>query len=96
METDFKSFKSFLNFITRDSVGGQFLTLLCGVLLFVVYEYYGAATPINTTSDHVTLDKVGWTPDYSLHPIQWNCSGMEVVQPPLGPVRQKASKSRPF
>ena len=40
----------------------------------------------------MTSGKMGWVPDYSLHPIQWNFSGMEGAEPPLAPVRLSVIK----
>ena len=48
---------------------------------------------INTLGNHVTLGKMGWTPNYSLHPIQWNFSSMDGVEPCLVPVRLRIFKS---
>ena len=59
--------------------------LLCKELFFVKYEYCGAVTPINTLSTHVTSEKAGWTPDYSLHPCN-ETSQVSGGTHPLGPV----------
>ena len=50
--------------------------------------------PINTWVNHVTSGKAGWTPDCSLHPIQWNFSGKRDVALLWGPFRLKAYKLR--
>ena len=46
-------------------------------------------TPDKNLEHPCNLGKMGWTPDYSLHPIQWNFSGMEGVKLLLASVRLK-------
>ena len=53
-------------------------------------------SPLNSLCTQVTSGNMGWAPDYSLHPMQWNFSGKEGPQSPPSPVDLRMPKSYQF